>query len=339
MFDFVGRRIAKARNRFAVRRSFSHVSGPMRFDLADDEVSLICIGRNTAFYLQTFFDWHRELGIENFLYVDNGSSDRSVEIASRQPNTIVARCSASFEDFEGLIRLNATQMFVHGGWRLVVDADELFDYPGSQSLSIGGLIKELNALGATAVVAQMLDMIPNGGLADINNDTYDAAIASCPNYDIASIEAYDYFSEDIKFKWYLEQNKLSNPEIKFHFGGIRRTLFGEDCCLSKHPLFKPGPDVLVLPHPHVSTGLVCADFTALLRHYKFTGDFITRERKLLVDGRVAHGETALRMEALKNKPDMQFVQPTSMRYTTPEALISQGFLVVSDAMEKRLGLK
>jgi glycosyltransferase involved in cell wall biosynthesis len=339
MFNFLYRRFVAAGKRNAVKRSFTHVSGPMRFDLGDDEVSLICVGRDTAFYLQSFFDWHRNMGVRKFVYVDNGSSDDSVEIASRQPDTIVVRCSASFKDFEGLIRLNATQMFVRGGWRLVVDADELFDYPGSQNLSIEALLKELNALGATAVVSQMLDMIPNGGLENIRNETYEAAIASCNYYDITDIETYDYFSGDIKFKWLLRQNKLSNPNIKFYFGGIRRTLFGEDCCLSKHPLFKPGAGVLVLPNPHVSTGLICADFTALLRHYKFTGDFVARERRLLADQRVAHGETALRMKALKNKPDMQFVQPTSMRFTTTEALIDQGFLTVSDKMKQLLGLK
>lgn len=321
------------REKLVVRQSFSHVAGPIRFDLSDDDVALICVGRNAAFYLPTFFEWHRALGIENFVYVDNGSYDGSVDIASAQPGTIVAHCSASFKDYEGLIRLYSTQMFVRGGWRLVVDADELFDYPGSRTTKIRELLSKLNTLGKTALVAQMLDMIPDGGLPDIQNDTYDTAIASCGFYDISSIEKKEYFSQDIKFNWFLKQNLISNPEIKFHFGGIRRTLFGEDCCLSKHPLFKPGPDVLVLPHPHVSTGLNCADFTALLRHYKFTGDFVERERKLLAEGRVAHNETAFRMNTMANKPNLRFIQPTSLRYSTPEALIDQGFLVMPHAMK------
>jgi hypothetical protein len=339
LFNSIRHRVVKLRDQLAVRRSFSHVAGPTRFDLADDDVALICVGRNTAFYLPTFFEWHRGIGIEKFVYIDNGSSDGSVDIASRQSGTIVARCGASFKDYQGLIRLYATQMFVRGGWRLVVDADELFDYPGSRNFDFRDLLKELNALGKTAVVAQMLDMIPNGGVADIQNDTYDTAIASCAYYDVASIEKLDYFSEEIRFKRFLKKNLLSNSEIKFHFGGIRRSLFGEDCCLSKHPLFKPGPDVLVLPHPHVSTGLICADFTALLRHYKFTGDFVARERKLLSEGRIAHGETSLRMKTMANKPDLKFIQPTSLRYSTPEALLNEGFLVMPHTMRQLLDLK
>lgn len=333
------RRVVKFRDKLAVRQSFSHVAGPTRFDLADDDVVLICVGRNTAFYLPTLFEWHRTLGIEKFVYVDNGSSDRSVDVASHQSGTIVARCSASFKDYQDLIRLYSTQLFVRGGWRLIVDADELFDYPGSRNLKFRELLRELNALGKTAVVAQMLDMIPDGGIADIQNDTYDTAIASCGYYDISSIEKKDYFSQEIYFKWFLEQNLISNLDIKFHFGGIRRRLFGENCCLSKHPLFKPGPNVLVLPHPHVSTGLNCADFTALLRHYKFTGDFVTRERKLLSERRIAHGETALRMNTMANKPDLRFIQPTSLRYSTPEALLGEGFLVVPHTMKTLLKLE
>ena len=334
MFTAISRRVSKFRDQTAVRRSFSHVAGPKRFDLADDEAALVCVGRNTAFYLPTFFDWHRALGIEKFIYVDNGSSDASIEIVSSQPDTIVASCSASFKDHEGLIRLYATQLYARGGWRLVVDADELFDYPGSQRVSLRRLLGDLNASGKTAVVAQMLDMIPDGGLADIRNETYQAAIESCAYYDISSIEARDYYSEDIEFKWFLQKNQMSNPQIKFNFGGIRKTLFGEECCLSKHPLFKPGPGVLVLPHPHVSTGLICADFTALLRHYKFTGDFVKRELDLLSDGRVAHGETAQRMRTIGERPDMTFIQPTSERYTSPEALLEKGFLVASETAHK-----
>lgn len=336
MFASLRRRVASVGYKLEVRRSFSHVAGPKRFDLSDDDVALVCVGRNTAFYLPTFFDWHRALGIEKFVYIDNGSSDGSVDVASNQSGTIVANCSASFKDYQGLIRLYSAQMFVRGGWRLVVDADELFDYPGSNRLKIREILRQLNALGKTAVVAQMLDMIPNGTLSDIQNGTYDKAIQSCGYYDISEIEKKDYFSQEIKFKWFLEQNLISNSDIKFHFGGIRRTLFGEDCCLSKHPLFRPGPNTLVLPHPHVSTGLNCADFTALLRHYKFTGDFVERERKLLAEGRIAHGETALRMNTMMKKPNLRFVQPTSLRYSTPEDLIDKGFLVMSGEMKKFL---
>lgn len=326
------------RNSLEVRRSFSHLSGPKQFDLSDDDVVLICVGRNTAFYLPKLFEWHRALGIEKFVYIDNGSSDGSLDVASSQSGTIVASCSSSFKHHQGLIRFYSAQMFARGGWRLVVDADELFDYPGSQNFKIRELLRKLNAQGKTALVAQMLDMIPDGGLSEIQNDTYDTAIASCGYYNISSIEARDYFSQEIVFNWFLKQNSMSNPDIKFHFGGIRKTLFGEECCLSKHPLFKPGPDVLVLPHPHVSAGLNCADFTALLRHYKFTGDFVARERKLLAEGRIAHGETALRMNTIANKPNLRFSQPASLRYSTPEALIDEGFLVMPQAMKALLEL-
>lgn len=334
MLHSVHRRVVKFRDKMAVRQSFFHVSGPRRFDVGDDEAVLICVGRNTAFYLPTLFDWHRKLGIKKFVYVDNGSDDESVSIASNQPDTIVARCGSSFKDFEGLIRFYATDMFARGGWRLVVDADELFDFPGSRNTGMQQLLRMLNASGKTAVVSQMLDMFPDGGLSDVQNDTYETAIASSSFYDIASIEKRDYFAKETNLKWFLDQNVLYNADVKFHYKGIRSVLFGEDCCLSKHPLFKPEPSVGVLPNPHVSTGLCCADFTALLRHYKFTGDFVAREKSLLKLGRVAHSETALRVSTFARKPDLRFIQPTSRRYSTPEALLDEGFLVMPQTMRK-----
>ena len=46
-----------------------------------DEIRCFFCGRNEARRLPEFLEYHRRLGVERFFFVDNGSTDESVEIA------------------------------------------------------------------------------------------------------------------------------------------------------------------------------------------------------------------------------------------------------------------
>lgn len=315
------------------------IAGPNRFYLEDTEAVGVCVGQNTEFYLPFFFEWHETLGIQKFIYFDNASTDNSIEVAKRYPNVIVVSCTAPFRTHQEYIRYYSITKFVQGGWRLVIDSDELFDYPGSDHVPLQELLNWLNASGKTGVVAHMLDMIPDGGLAEIDNTSYASAIKSCPLYDISEIEKKDYYDEKIWFSYFLKQNKINSDNINFYFNGIRKTLFNENCCLSKHPLFRIPDGYTQPPHPHVVPGLICADFTALLRHYKFTGQFVERERSRLARRAVAHNETQMRIQSLDRDPDMIFRQPTSKPYTSPEDLLRKGFLFASASARAQLGVE
>lgn len=330
--------LLRRRRLIETQLSMRQVAGPGRFNLKDDEAVGVCVGQNTEFYLPFFFEWHENLGIKKFIYFDNASTDNSIEVAKRYPNVIVVSCTAPFRTHQEYIRYYSITKFVRGGWRLVIDSDELFDYPGSDRVPLRELLQWLNASGKTGVVAHMLDMIPDGGLSDIDNTSYTSAIASCPLYDISAIERKDYYDDSLWFSYFLKQNTINSDVIKFHFNGIRKILFNEDCCLSKHPLFRIPEDFKQPPHPHAVPGLVCADFTALLRHYKFTGEFVERERDRLARRAIAHNETQMRIRSLDRNPDVIFRQSTSKPYSSPNDLLKDGFLFVSDSARAQLQL-
>ncbi|MEM8790733.1 MAG: glycosyltransferase family 2 protein [Pseudomonadota bacterium] len=313
-----------------VRASFQRVSGPRKIFLEDNEAAAIVLGKDVSFYLPELVRHHRNLGVESFVYIDNGSTDGSVALAA-DLGMLTAQCSASFRDFQPQIRRLAATLYVKGGWRLVVDADELFDYPASDRVKLPVLLEKLNRRGHTAVVSQMLDMVPEDQLTDQLDVSYERAIELCDWYDTSDVEAIDYHDhEGIGFSYFLQKNSLSSEEIAFRFGGIRRRLFGEDCCLSKHALFRMGPGVDPSPHPHVATGLLCSDFTALIRHYKFTGGFLQRERDRVARNALSHGEAAQRMRAFDETPEISFQTPGRQRGATADRLLEDGFLFASD---------
>ncbi|SFD93903.1 glycosyltransferase family 2 protein [Roseivivax sediminis] len=329
-------RASRALQYAAVRRSIRHVAGPRRFELSDTEVATILVGRNVGFFLDRFAEHHRALGADYLVFLDNGSSDDGPERAARMDNTIVATTDANFAQNEAPLRYYAATLFTRGGWRLCVDADERLDYVGADRLALPDLAARLTARGHTGLAAQMLEMAPPGPIRPDHDRDFDAALSDFTRCSLADITSHPYHDPALPFAWFLAQNS-AGPEVEIKFGGLRRTLFGEECCLTKHPFFRAGPGIVPQPHPHVTTGIAVADFTALLRHYKFAGGALARDAMLTAEGRVAHTESAQRLARFSSEPALSFDVTTAQDDPGVEGLTEAGFLTASPEARAMLG--
>jgi hypothetical protein len=126
-------------------------------------------------------------------------------------------------------------------------------------------------------MAQMLEMFPRAPLAAVKGMTFRQALKAFVQYDISTVQTYDYRSDEIEFSALLAGNLLSNGALRFYFGGVRGKVFGEACCLTKHPLIFNSGAVVPAPHPHLSQNVVASDMMALIRHYKFAGNVAARD--------------------------------------------------------------
>ena len=107
------------------------------------------------------------------------------------------------------------------------------------------------------------------------------------------------------------------------------------CCLTKHPFFYYKRGVIPFEHPHLTTGLKIADFTVLLKHYKFSGDFISRESALIQEDRIAHNETAKRASVIGDGSEFRFDITDLHDDASAAAVYERGFLVMSDRAKRR----
>lgn len=310
--------------------------GPAMTYLADDQIALIIVGRDVGYFLEHQIRHHLALGVSHVVYIDNGSGDGSVEIARQFPNITIARCTADFKGHQKRIRHLANTRFVRGGWRLAIDPDELLDYPGANRIDLPELTRRMTARGHSALVAQMLDMVPDGPVSAMSNLSFSTIEQRFDRYSLNDIKAFPYHGSSFKWSYFLEKNRISNPDIPILFGGIRHAAFKENCCLTKHALFRMGKGITPHPHPHVTTGVTCTDFSALLKHYKFAGGTLEREKKLLAENRISHGEMKLRVTRLEREHDLDLSRYAECRHPTVEKLMDQGFLNISDAALKML---
>ncbi|MGC1506549.1 MAG: glycosyltransferase family 2 protein [Sulfitobacter sp.] len=323
-------RAAERRRHVRFTKALRHLHGSKTPDIAADEVLAIVLVRNGSYYMDAFFEYYRALGIKHFAFIDNGSTDDTIARLRVEPGVILDQCALPLAEYEDLLRAYPAQAYGQNRWCLYIDMDEMFDFEGCDRLGLKGLIAYLEGQGATALVSQMLEMFPKVPLSAVADFSYRRALDEFAYFDISRLDRFAYHSADIPFAALLAGNQTSGEALQFMFGGVRGKVFGENCCLTKHPLVFNGPEVSPGLHPHLSMGVRCADITGVIKHYKFAGDTAARDAASLLSGDLAHGEDAARAAVLAETPDVTLFSLDARRWNRVELLIRAGFLLGSE---------
>jgi hypothetical protein len=226
-------------------------------------------------------------------------------------------------EIENDFRRHAAERYAPGRWCLFADMDEVF----VANEDLPALARRLDGEGATALVAQMLEMVPKAPLAETARLSYAEALEAFEWYDLREITSYAYHDPAIGFSWYLDQNTLSDDAVTVMFGGLRKRVFGENCCLTKHPFVKVIERVEPGVHPHAASGVTCASFTALIKHYKFAGDSAARDADTVARGVIPHGEDRTRLAKFAENRALTLWSPEAERFAGLQPLYEAGFLL------------
>lgn len=131
----------------------------------DDILGMVVV-RNEMLRLPHFLDYHRKLGVDHFLIIDNASNDGTAEYLAGLPDVSLWTTSASYK----LSRFGVDwitwlqRKHAHGHWCLTLDADELFVYRDWPNRDLKALTRWLDARGEAMFGTIMLDMYPKGPL-------------------------------------------------------------------------------------------------------------------------------------------------------------------------------
>ena len=305
-----------------LRPRVRHLHGPAHLEYAPDELIVLTVVRNGALYVKTFMEHYQALGVRHSVFLDNGSTDGTVDLLRQHPGVTILQSGAPYDRYENTMKRYLAERFSRGRWSLCADIDELFDYPFSDRLPLAGLLRYLDRRGFTALVAQMLDMFPDVPLEQVHGTPDDRLPDTHPCYDLSAVERRPY-----------EWSRASSPDVRMHWGGIRRTVFGTDNGLTKAALVRMDGKVRPFVEWHQVTGAVIADVTGVLRHYPFAGTFREKVEDAAHTGRygpTTTDEYRAYARGLAREPRLRLKGPAAQRYEGLEPLIAEGFLVVSD---------
>ena len=248
--------------------------------------------------------------------------------ACRHEHVTVLSTDLEFRRYEVGLRRWMVRSFGRDRWSLYVDADELFDYPGSDRLPLPGLLGYLEARGYKAMAGQMLDLFSDKSFSRLATDADGSLQQEYRHYDLTDLIR----TQDV---YWIRDGQLANPAIPCYFGGIRKRFFGDDCLLlTKHPLVFADAGVGVYTYDgHFVTRAPVADVSAALLHYKYIGSLPERVR-VTVDEQWHNKVAALYgglADALSRDPDLCLRLPTARELRDIDELVDNGFLHVTPA--------
>lgn len=294
-----------------------HLAGPTRFHTGD--AILLCRVYNGAEHIPSFLDHYRSLRVGHMIFLDNGSTDGSVQLLSGYQDVTVYGTSLPFKTHRLWMRRFLMNLCPPESWTLNVDIDELFDYPLSDRCDVRRLIAYLDAHQCNAMRGHMLAFF-----ADLpfvrDHDPSGTLEEAFPWYDLSGVKPLGH--------------PIFGSALPAWKGGVRSTVFGSDhFWLTKHPLIKARNGIAAfIENEHSVAGERLADVTGVLRHYKFTAGFPVQVKEAVEDGRHWNDSTEYRLyqKVLHEQPHLSAKGDKSQRWESADKLREQGFLSASD---------
>lgn len=294
-------------------------------DVLKTDILLVSCVQNEYLRIPWFINYHRCLGVDKFIFIDNESQDESLEFLRQQKDTIIYSASGSYAASQcGVDWLNqALAIHADGHWVLILDADEQLVYPECETRGLSELISYLQRSGANAMKAPLIDMYPGGPIRRANYGVEESFLSASP-----------YFDAD-GYQWSEQEDRVPNLER----GGVRHRLFwsGRDRrflspYLHKIPLVKWNSESRLHASTHVWKNARYCQISGALLHFKMFQDF--PERALEEANRKEHFAGARQYSAYADvfmeDPDLCAYFDGSCRYENSDLLSKMGFMSVPD---------
>ena len=315
-----------------VSTSVTHVNGPRSLDLARNEAVVTCVVRNGEYYIESFIEHYLRMGFQHIFFLDNGSTDQTIAIAKTYSNVSICQSALPISSHQRLFKKYLAQRAARGGWCLDADIDEFFDYPYSEVLPLQNFLDYLNGHEYTAVITQMLDMFSDKPLSHLASEQKEDLPRAYPYFDLSNIASTSYRTSELTAK-FGSANRISNEDTALYWGGIRKTLYGNNCLLSKHSLFRPDAGVQLFPHVHFVDKSRLADVSGVLLHYKLTSNAMAvamQNRDHFKENSKTYNAF---IEVIKEQSTREIIRESAERFQRSVELVERKFLMMSPAYE------
>ena len=325
------------------------------------EVRVFITAFNEMRRLPYLLDYYRRLGVGRFFCIDNASTDGTAEYLLAQPDVHLFQTSDSYaESLFGIVwQNNLLNRYGTGYWCLYVDADELLVYPHIEQMNLPAFCAALEQEGAEALYTFLLDMYPDGNMADA------VCVQGRNFFEIAPLFDRDYTVVDhiqLRTKIFPPREVIGGPRLRCFFPeqntidqGKRLRSFIERRIRERlsvyFPSLKPpakAPDIFKVPlikwkkgnafisSTHQVNPQKLSVATGVLAHFKFFSDFHDRVAQAINSGQHFGGSVEYKryQQMMEAGADRGFRYEGTCQYTSSQQLLNLGLIRSSPAVEQ-----
>lgn len=249
--------------------------------VADAPVAVVCVLRNEAQMLPHFLRHYRALGVGGFLIADNGSDDGTLAYLMDQPDVALFTADTEFREMDQGTDWKIALMahYRMNRWSVVADADELLLYPGYQDTALEDWLQAACGPDKDAVMVRMLDLYPQGPLAE------------------ASLDADDLFAMAgfTDRRPFLAESLSAGPyeNARTWTSGVRHRLMPEarpDLFVAqKVPVLRYRPWMQLSTSLHYATDVQLCPQPLLFAHFKYHAGFAAKAQREILRGQYYNG--------------------------------------------------
>ena len=153
--------------------------------LENSKRPLFCCLRNEMHRMPKFIEYYRNMGVDHFLFIDNGSIDGFVEYMKEQNDCSVWYTTDSYKNSNfGMWWCNyLLKKYGSGKWCITVDPDEFLVYPMIESRTLVELTDHLDYIGQKSLFTVMIDAYSDKRVDETILTNEDDPMEVCPYFD------------------------------------------------------------------------------------------------------------------------------------------------------------
>ena len=309
--------------------------------LDPERLTLVSVWRNEIFFAPAFLAHYRALGVEQFLVLDDGSTDGTREFLLAQPDCVVLRSDLGFadpvvmRDPAGRIakrragtyfKIALPQAFLSGRCALYADADEFLLLPPGV-LGLDAVLARMTAGGHRAVLASVVEFYPRH-LADLDGAgpvrALEDLLAQCPYHDQTRLLDLGPDGRFAKIAPSASRRLFERFALRPPPGGMRNSP------RHKTPILVHGQGAF-RTGSHDASVPVAGDMLLCLAHFVFTARWKAKidaalARRAHADGAAKYGLYAALHAELSAPGAPGFMGDASVRFGGPKALQAAGLM-------------
>lgn len=287
------------------------------------DILLVACLRDERPRMRVFTDYYRMLGVDHFLFVDNGSSDGFLDWARDEPDVSVWTTEASYrESHFGMLWCNdLLHRYGVGHWCVTVDPDEFLVYPYMATRSLRALVQFLEEERRACMHTVTLDAYSDRPLAETVLQDGADPFTVCRFFD------RDGYVQTAS--WGGSTWVRGGPRLRVHFRDVPATA----PALNKIPLVRWAPHFHYRMSTHDAWPLMLnrahrpgeVSLTGALFHFKLVASL--RDKAAEEAARGEHYGSGREYTRYRDVGDAEFHHPSiSVRYEGPDQLVALGLI-------------